>query len=92
MRNRRTILLTYASLSVALFKLKEDTDPERVKEWQRLAQGMVGKVPGALPCAICGCSIPTHVSCVTGRLTILSEIRPYRPSCRLTHRTHGTHG
>ena len=47
MRNRRTILLTYASLSVALFKLKEDTDPERVKEWQRLAQGMVGKVPGA---------------------------------------------
>ncbi|EME39086.1 hypothetical protein DOTSEDRAFT_67012 [Dothistroma septosporum NZE10] len=33
---------------IALFKLKEDAKPENVKEWQRLAQGMVGQVPGLI--------------------------------------------
>ena len=34
------------SLLIALFKLKPNTDPEKVKEWQKLAHEMVGKVPG----------------------------------------------
>lgn len=29
------------TVSIAWFKLKEDAKPENVKEWQRLAQGMV---------------------------------------------------
>ncbi|KAK4234869.1 hypothetical protein C8A03DRAFT_46880 [Achaetomium macrosporum] len=33
---------------VALFKLKADADPNRVQRWQRLAQEMVGKVPGLM--------------------------------------------
>jgi len=32
--------------AIALFKLKHDVDPSRVQEWRRLAQDMVGKVPG----------------------------------------------
>ncbi|KAK3046351.1 hypothetical protein LTR09_012167 [Extremus antarcticus] len=33
---------------IALFKLKEDADPKKVREWQDLACGMVGQVPGLL--------------------------------------------
>ncbi|KAL4865133.1 hypothetical protein BDV12DRAFT_200416 [Aspergillus spectabilis] len=33
---------------VALFKLKSDADPKRVRRWQDLAHAMVGKVPGLI--------------------------------------------
>ena len=32
--------------SAALFKLKQNADPKGIQEWGRLAQAMVGKVPG----------------------------------------------
>lgn len=32
--------------STALFKLKQNADPERVLQWTRLAHAMVGNVPG----------------------------------------------
>jgi hypothetical protein len=31
---------------IALFKLKKDADPAKVKQWQNLAEGMVGNVSG----------------------------------------------
>ncbi|KAK4175379.1 hypothetical protein QBC36DRAFT_379409 [Triangularia setosa] len=33
---------------VALFKLKPEADPSKVKQWQALAEGMVGQVPGLI--------------------------------------------
>ncbi|CAK4034464.1 Hypothetical predicted protein [Lecanosticta acicola] len=32
----------------SLFKLKEDAEPTKVRQWQTMAQGMVGQVPGLL--------------------------------------------
>lgn len=32
--------------STALFKLKPDADVEKIKQWQKLAEEMVGQVPG----------------------------------------------
>ncbi|KAK3901812.1 hypothetical protein C8A05DRAFT_16068 [Staphylotrichum tortipilum] len=33
---------------VALFKLKADADQKKIREWKRLAEEMVGQVPGLM--------------------------------------------
>lgn len=66
---------------VALFKLKPEADPNKVKQWQALAEGMVGQVPGS-----------TSTPCISPRRIANRSSRPYRSSGRRAHCLDGTHG